>query len=1555
MQVQSDLAAALEQLAGMARARHPDDDVLAEFLPRYYHELPEFDVDDRKLEDVLAVAASHLELGRVRAPGHTIVHVENPPDDSSLTGRSLLFVVADDVPFMVDSIRIALERHGLDVHLLVHPMLGVERDGAGRITSLSGPIVEAWTQIEIDRCDDDLARTIETEVQAVIGEVQRVVADYLAMRARLDSHKALDPLIGWLANDHFMFLGAADYQRTSEGLLVPVAGSELGQIDADGGTDPPPAATSDVLTIARTDNQSTIHRPERRVCISVRPPGGAVEHRFFGLLGARVYRTSVFDIPTVGGRARAVLELSEADPDSYLGRAVRTAIETLPRELVFELDENTLAELVIAIVGLQERQLVRVFDVPELVGPWRTVLVFLPRNRFTGSLPDGVADSVAAAYGGERGDLATMIGTSTLARISMAVRRPADVPLPDLELLAKKIDELSTSWIERLRGSLVSTLGEVEGQRLFDGVGRHVPPDYLGTVAAAHAIGDLQRIDWLLSGGESQPTDLTSALVRDEDAPAGEYRFRVYRRDAEIVLAELLPRLDHLGLIALDEHPYGFHTSSGDVFVYDIGVRVPADLELTEDSTAELHSAFAALMAGDVEADGFNRLVLSAGLTTRDVAVLRAYAKYLRQIGFAFSQQYIESTLANHPALVAQLVELFHVRFDPAGEERRAERSDEVRDTVLEALDAVPSLDDDRICRAFLHLIGATVRTNAWRGRTSISFKFDPTRIPDLPLPRPVHEIWVCSPDVEGVHLRGGAIARGGLRWSDRREDFRTEVLGLMKAQVVKNAVIVPVGAKGGFVVKRPPAERDQLREAGIACYQTFVRSMLDITDNIVGAEVVHPPDVVRHDGDDTYLVVAADKGTATFSDIANEISVEYGYWLGDAFASGGSAGYDHKAMGITARGAWESVRRHASTLGKNPDRDSLTAVGIGDMSGDVFGNGMLCSEHLALVAAFDHRDIFIDPSPEPFESFAERKRLFELPRSSWQDYDRRIISAGGSVYSRSEKSIVLSDEARKVLGAPSGALTPTQVISAILRAPVDLLWNGGIGTYVKASTETHAEVGDRANDAVRIDADELRCKMVGEGGNLGFTQLARVEYALNDGLIYTDAIDNSAGVDCSDHEVNIKILVNGIVADGGMTADQRNELLESMTAEVAEHVLDHNRAQTLALLIARRQSLPMVNVHARYLDTLEAEGWLDRGLEFLPSDKQIAERQSGGTGLVAPEFAVLIAYTKNADVTEILKSDVPDDPAFAGDLASYFPARLGDQFADGIAAHRLRREIITTQLVNEMVNLSGISFDHRMTEETGSGVAEVARAWVTARDVLDFARLWDEIEALESTVALDVRLDLFLDCRRMNERVALWILRHRHPPFDIATAVGDYRPGLDALASGLSTVISGRMARVVQSQEAARLAAGVPEALAERSSVWPLLHTGFDLVEVAKASDSTVLEAARIYWDVHDRLELMWLWDGVGSLPRANRWQSQARSSLRDDMLSALADLTSIVLRSADGSVDTWMEHNRRSVARVQSMFTEIRRSDSYDVTNLSVALRQLRNLALTSVYIHG
>ena len=1547
--VHPEVAAALGRLAELASTRQPDEAVLPEFLARYYRELPEPDLDDRRLDALYSVAVAHFRIGRQRRPGETLVRVISPDTalDESRPPRSILFVVTDDAPFLVDTTRMVVERHRLDIHLMVHPMLDVARDESGvatRVAPGAGP-TEAWTQVEIDYCDAVAAARLEAEALAAVADVHLVVDDFPAMRDRMAALAEHDPILKWLAVENFVFLGAAEYDRTVHGLVVR-DGTQLGQLRAEHEIDPPPVEADSPLgsvVISRSEAASTIHRGSRRTCVSVRD--GDLERRFVGLLGSGVYRQSVLSIPTVGDRARAVLGLVDAATETHTGRSIRNTLETLPRDLVFELDADRLAHLVIDIVGLQERQLVRIFDVAEPVGAWSTVLVYLPRTRFTARLPELVAEAVAAAYNSSYRDIESLVGASTLARITLTVRRPDGLP-PDLDRLADVVDDLTTSWDDRLRSVLTRELGAAAGRSLYERVGVHAPADFRANVPPARAVSDLERIDRLLASGHG----LTSEMNHDEGAPADEWRFRVYRRGEPAALSELLPLLAHLGLVALDERPSTFVIGADRVHLYDIGVRVPPGTDVGT-AQSELESTFEGLMSGDVEADGFNRLVSVAGLTARQVSVLRAYAKYLRQIGFAFSQSYIEDTFSRLPHLATRLTELFEARFDPALADREAALV-AARGRLTIDLDAIQLLDDDRICRAFLMLIDATVRTNRYLGKPTLSFKLDPAAIPDLPRPRPMFEIFVCSPRVEGVHLRAGPIARGGIRWSDRREDFRTEVLGLVKAQMVKNAVIVPVGAKGGFVVKTPMGDPAQQRIEGEECYCEFVRGMLDLTDNVVGGVIEHPPDMVIYDGDDPYLVVAADKGTATFSDTANAVAAEYGFWLGDAFASGGSAGYDHKVMGITARGAWESIRRHARVLGKDADSDPITAVGIGDMSGDVFGNGMLRSRRLRLIAAFDHRHIFIDPDPDAEVAFAERKRLFGLPRSSWDDYDTRLISAGGGVYPRSAKSIALSVDARTALGTTAERVAPIELIRTILTAPVDLLWNGGIGTYVKASSETHADVGDRANDALRVDASELRCRMVGEGGNLGFTQLGRVEYALADGLIYNDAIDNSGGVDCSDHEVNIKILLSDVVAAGELPFDDRDRLLVEMTDEVAQLVLDNNRAQTLALMIARRQALPMANVHARYLVQLEAEHWLDREHEFLPTDRQVAERQSAGRGLLTPELAVVMAYTKNADVADILLTDLPDDPALATDLSSYFPGPLRDRYADAIRTHRLRREITTTRLVNQMVNLSGISYDHRMTEDTGASTSDVARAWIAMREIFGFAEQWRQIDELRTAITLDTQLDLFLDCRRTAERCSLWMLRHRHPPIDIEAAIVDFRPGIQSLLVGFDGLLSGRIADSVYSTEAARLAAGVPESLAQRSAVWKLLHTGFDLIEIASREGVPLATAATVYWQVFDRLDLMWLWDAVGALPRSDRWQTQARSALRDDLMTVLAELAGTVMRRSGGSTDSWIAANERPIARALEMFAEIRRAEVFNLTNLSVALRQLRNLGLTSVH---
>jgi glutamate dehydrogenase len=1116
--------------------------------------------------------------------------------------------------------------------------------------------------------------------------------------------------------------------------------------------------------------------------------------------------------------------------------------------------------------------------------------------------------------------------------------------------LTTAVGQAADDWIAATRAELG------EQAELLDRLLPVLPAGYDELNYPATAALDLPRIASLADSDG----DVTTAVSKFEESGPDEWRFRVYRKGASIQLADLLPLLDHLGLRALDERAFAFdldeHTT---VHLHDVGVQVPAGVTFGDEAlAAELCAAFEAAFRGTIEADGFNRLVLGAGVTARQAEVVRAYARYLRQIGFPFSQQYIESTVVRHGAITKAIVELFEDRFRP-DLERSSGRDTVLRERIAELLDAVPSLDDDRTLRAMLALVDATLRTNVFRDgampgahRAVMAFKLDPTKVPDLPLPRPMFEIWVCSPRVEGVHLRGGPIARGGLRWSDRREDFRTEVLGLVKAQMVKNAVIVPTGAKGGFFPKRETSTPEEFRANGVECYRLFIGGLLDLTDNIVDGEIVPPPQTVRYDGDDPYLVVAADKGTATFSDIANEISASYDFWLGDAFASGGSAGYDHKAMGITARGAWESVRRHARAIGKNADLDPLVVVGIGDMSGDVFGNGLLRSPHVKLVAAFDHRHIFLDPDPDPAESFGERARLFGLARSSWDDYDKTLISTGGGVFSRSLKHIEISPQVQRVLGTDRSTFTPLDLMSAILKAPVDVLWNGGIGTYVKASTESNPEVGDRANDGLRVNGNELRCKIVGEGGNLGLTQAGRIEYALHGGLVNTDAIDNSAGVDCSDHEVNIKILLSDVMASTGMTIDERNSLLASMTDDVAEQVLDDNRAQTLALAIARRQALPMVNVHARYLNMLEAEGWINRSLEFLPTDKQIAERQAGGRGLTTPEFSVLLAYTKTTNIGLMVQSALPDDPYLEPELVRYFPEPLRTPYAEQIDRHRLRREIIATQLGNQMVNISGISFDHRVLEDTGVGVVDVTRAWVAARDVFDAVRWWDHIEELGADVRLDVQVELFLELRRMLERGVSWILRHRRPPVAIADLVQQFRAPMERLAMAQEQVLTGRIRDLTFALEASRLASGVPEELSQRSAMWPLAHTAFDVIEMAQQMHLDVAAVAAAYWEMFEAVDAGWLWDAVGALPRSDRWQTQARSALRDDLLAALAELTADAVHV--GGVDVWTATNERVLNRAASMFTEIRRAETYDVTTLSVALRQLRNVVLTTVRAH-
>jgi glutamate dehydrogenase len=1091
-------------------------------------------------------------------------------------------------------------------------------------------------------------------------------------------------------------------------------------------------------------------------------------------------------------------------------------------------------------------------------------------------------------------------------------------------------------------------------------------------VNARAAVADVRKVAQLSA---EQP--LALALYKPLGADSGVWGFKVYRRGGAVVLSDSLPMLERMGVRVMSEHNHhiaadGVADQPGEaaVSLHDFDLRAPIADDAEPQEVARLfEDGFARVFDGGIENDDFNRLVLRAGLPAQEVVILRAYARYCKQIGFALSQATIEATLAAQPHIARMLVQLFKLRFSPT-ERDDAGAASQVNAIGL-ALEKVSNLSEDRVLRQLLGLVQATLRTNYWRTgsghagsagprRSFVAFKFDCAKVPGLPEPKPLFEIFVYSPRFEGVHLRGGKVARGGLRWSDRPEDFRTEVLGLVKAQMVKNTVIVPVGSKGGFVLKKaPPAsDRDAFMKEGVACYQDYLRGLLDLTDNLVGGKVVPPPLVVRHDADDPYLVVAADKGTATFSDYANAVSAEYGHWLGDAFASGGSVGYDHKAMGITAKGAWESVKRCFRERGVDIQTTPFTVAGIGDMSGDVFGNGMLLSRHIKLVAAFDHRHVFLDPNPDPATSFAERERMFKLPRSSWADYDAKLISAGGGVWSRNEKSVPLSPQARQVLGIDAqtdrAGLTPTELITAILKAPVDLLYNGGIGTYVKASTETHADVGDRANDAVRVNGRDLRCKVVGEGGNLGFTQRGRIEAALfaNPGAgggvsLNTDAIDNSAGVDTSDHEVNIKILLGLAIADGEMTTKQRNTLLAQMTDEVAALVLRDNYFQTQCLSITHRLGPRLLDQEARFIRFLEKNGRLNRALEFLPSDDEIAERKAlgGERGrLTTPERAVLLAYCKMWLFDELLNSDLPEDEWVGTALARYFPTTLRDKMAAYIPRHPLKREIVATHVVNSMVNRVGATFTHRITEMTGAKAAQVVRAYLLAREVFGIVALWQQIETLDNRAPDALQAEMLIREGWLTSRATTWFLRSKRLAEPMRATIERLEPAVGRLAARLAPAASKSALAV------AWIGAGVPAELAARIVSAEGLLDALDIAEVAETSQRAFDEVCEMHVGVGERLGLARLRAQIDALPSDSYWQSRAKTALGDDLAGLQRALAQEVLAGQSGApaamIDAWEAAHAVPLERARRLLADLGETKQADLAMLSVALRELRNL---------
>ncbi|MGW4290274.1 NAD-glutamate dehydrogenase [Streptomyces sp. NPDC004673] len=1603
----------------------PDSEAVLAFLQRYYlHTAPE-DLADRDPVDVFGAAVSHYRLAETRPQGTANVRVHTPSVEENgwTCSHTVVEVVTDDMPFLVDSVTNELTRQGRGIHVVIHPQVVVRRDLTGKLIEVlpTGPHgelphdghVESWIHVEIDRETDraDL-KQISADLLRVLSDAREAVEDWEKMRdaaVRIADGLTDEPrpadlpaaeveeareLLRWLSADHFTFLGYREYELRGDDSLSAKAGTGLGILRSDPHhteDDEHPVSPSferlpadarakarehKLLVLTKANSRSTVHRPSYLDYIGVKKfdaDGNVVgERRFLGLFSSAAYTESVRRVPVIRRKVAEVLERAGFSPNSHDGRDLLQILETYPRDELFQTPPAELQSIATSVLYLQERRRLRLYLRQDEYGRYYSALVYLPRDRYTTGVRLRIIDILKEELGGTSVDFTAWNTESILSRLHFVVRVQPGTELPQLsdadkERIEARLVEATRSWSDGFAEALNAECGEERAAELLRRYSNAFTEGYKADHSPRAAVADLVHLERL---SNDKGNDFSLSLYEPVGAAPGERRFKIYRKGDAVSLSAVLPVLNRLGVEVVDERPYELRrTDRSAAWIYDFGLRLPQTAggdHLGEDGRERFQEAFAATWTGQAENDGFNALVLSAGLTWRQATVLRAYAKYLRQAGSTFSQDYMEDTLRNNVHTTRLLVSLFEARMSPDRQKAGLEITDALLEELDAALDQVASLDEDRILRSFLTVIKATLRTNFFQEARDggphayVSMKFDPQAIPDLPAPRPAYEIWVYSPRVEGVHLRFGKVARGGLRWSDRREDFRTEILGLVKAQMVKNTVIVPVGAKGGFVAKQlpdPAVDRDAWLTEGIESYKTFISALLDITDNMVAGEVVPPQDVVRHDGDDTYLVVAADKGTATFSDIANEVAESYDFWLGDAFASGGSAGYDHKGMGITARGAWESVKRHFRELDLDTQSEDFTVVGIGDMSGDVFGNGMLLSEHIRLVAAFDHRHIFIDPVPDAATGYAERRRLFELPRSSWADYDTSLLSAGGGIFPRSAKSIPLNHHIREALGIEEkvSKMTPADLMKTILKAPVDLLWNGGIGTYVKSSAETDADVGDKANDAIRVDGADLRVKVVGEGGNLGLTQLGRIEFALQGGRINTDAIDNSAGVDTSDHEVNIKILLNSVVADGDMTVKQRNKLLAEMTDEVGALVLRNNYAQNTALANALAQSKDMLHAQARFIRHLVREGHLNRALEFLPTDRQIRERLNQGQGLTSPETAVLLAYTKITVAEELLHTSLPDDAYLRGLLHAYFPSALRERFAEAVDSHPLRREITTTVLVNDTVNTGGTTYLHRLREETGASLEEIVRAQTAARAIFCSAPVWDAVEALDNQVEAAVQTRIRLHSRRLVERGTRWLLNNRPQPLQLAETVEFFADRVEQVWQQMPKLLRGADLEWYQHVYDELSAAGVPAELATRVAGFSSAFPALDIVSVADRMGKEPLDVAEVYYDLGDRLHITQLMDRIIELPRADRWQSMARASIREDLYAAHAALTADVLAAGNGTstpeqrFKAWEEKNAPILSRARATLEEIRGSDAFDLANLSVAMRTMRTLLRT------
>jgi glutamate dehydrogenase len=1540
---------------------------------------------DGASDAIQAEIAGAFKFASARGEAPVAMRAFNPSfeGDGYETAGSVLETNTEDWPFLVDSVSNELRARGLAIQNVLHPIIGVERGADGSIEQVLHPreasTRESVMHFDLDRrLDDEELRALEDAVCDVLGDVRRTVHDFPAMTDRAkrmvqmagagaaryadDEVDETVAFLEWLAHDNFIFLGYREYRFTDDAIGV-VDGSGLGILgdtSSSSFAQPVPLASlapdvlgraleGDLLIVSKTNRLSRVHRRVRMDYIGVRRishDGKIVgEARMLGLFTTKAYSEPASETPLLNRKLRQILRSEDLIEGSHDYKAAVSLFDSFPKDELFAAPTEDLRRAVVALLGVHGTQ-VRLLGRRDPDGRSVAVTVALPRSRYDAELLGRLHELLQQRYETSSVDSHVVLGEGDSVQVHFTVHSSGGCPDVDFRELEKEVIELTRTWDDELRDLLGERHGAARGRALAADWATRFPRYYKASTSpefAVHDIGCFVRLETL---GEP----FVVGLQNESDDRGERTRIGLYKSGGKVELSQAMPMLEDLGLRVIEEVPTRLRGGDGETWVQDFGVLGPDDRTLDlETHGPRLADAISAVWREDAESDPLNRLVLAAGLDWRQIEILRAYRKYRQRVGSRFTEGYQNEVLAANAGLTAKLVRLFEQRFDPENESDEAAES-ALRQEILEDLDEVVSLDHDRILRNQLGLIDATLRTNAYRrGRGAMAFKLRSADVPAMPLPAPLVEIYVYSRDMEGIHLRGGRIARGGIRWSDRM-DYRTEVFGLMRAQVTKNAVIVPAGAKGGFYVKRPPTDHDDLAQEVKRQYVAYIRALLDVTDNLVDGRVERPPDVRVLDEDDTYLVVAADKGTATFSDTANAVSEEYGFWLGDAFASGGSSGYDHKKLGITARGAWESVKRHLRELDIDPATDPFTVVGIGDMSGDVFGNGMLLSDRIRLVASYDHRHIFVDPDPDPDAGFAERKRLFDLPGSSWNDYDREKISAGGGVWPRAAKRIPLSEAARAALGIEDDELAPNDVVRAILRAPVDLLFNGGIGTVVKASTETDAEAADRSSDGISVDGRDLRARVVAEGGNLGLTRRARVEYAREGGRINADFIDNSAGVDCSDHEVNLKILLGLAEGRGELTRADRDELLEAVTEDVVSHVLYDSFLQAQIISQEVERSAARLDAYEDLIASLEEDGFLRREDEALPTAEELAERRRAGRGIERPELALLLTYAKRGIARSLMDSDLPDDPWLARDMRDYFPRAVVERFGELLGEHPLRRELVATINSNMVVNALGPTFVSQIVAERGVRPSEAVRAYRIAREVTGAEAAWESIEELAGKVEHDAQARLMRGVDTLVDVVTRWYLGEP-PSGDLETTIAAGREGFERLAAAIPD-LGGEERGQARGQAAAPLiAAGVPEPVAHAHALRPSLIHAPNVIAVAAASGRPVEDVARVFLAVGERVELNRLEAELTALSVSGRMARWAQQAVREDARAVRRDIASRALEEAgdadvDEVVERFLESREETWRRLSAFMRTLAREGTADMAGLALAVRQLRTL---------